>query len=438
MRQVLIDKLTESLARQPPTLTRREIELPGVPGKALVVIGMRRSGKTSFLWQCLGDRLAADAPRESLVFLNFEDERLVGLGAADVGWLISQHGRLYPELAETRCTWFLDEIQLVTGWESLTRRLLDEGRVELFLSGSSAKLLSSEVATSMRGRALEVLMQPFGFREWLRHSGHEPSRSWARLPRSERASLDQRLGRYLVEGGFPETVGVSQRDRHALLKSYVDVVVLRDVIERHAVSNPVALRWIQRHLLANPAGAFSAQKHFDALKSQGVPVAKDTVHAYLAHLEDAFLVHTVSLHTASERQRMVNPRKAYPVDPGLIPLFERAGRPQTGHALETVVLHELRRRGAEVAYLKTKEGWEVDFMARIPGAAPLLVQVCATLGDQATFERELRSLRTALAEHAGAHAQLVTLDATPPTQELPDDVSWWPAVRWLLEPWGQG
>jgi predicted AAA+ superfamily ATPase len=437
MRQVLTEKLSDSLARQPPSLTRRDVELPGVPGKALVVIGMRRSGKTSFLWQCLADRLAAGAPRESLVFLNFEDERLVGLDAQDVGWLIEQHGRQYPELAGTRCTWFLDEIQLVEGWESLARRLLDGGKLDLFLSGSSAKLLSSEVATSMRGRALEVLMQPFGFREWLRHGGQEPKRPWGRLPRAERDSAENRLGHYLVEGGFPETAGASLRDRHALLQSYVDVVVLRDVIERHAVSNPVALRWIQRHLLANPAGAFSAQKQFDALKSQGVAVAKDTVHAYLAHLEDAFLVHTLSLHTASERQRMVNPRKAYPADPGLIPLFERTGRPQTGHALETVALHELRRRGAEVAYLKTRQGWEVDFHADFPDAAPLLVQVCATLDDEPTFEREVRSLRSALEEHAGARAHLVTLDGSAPKQELPEGVEWWPAARWLLEAWGE-
>ncbi len=101
-------------------------------------------------------------------------------------------------------------------------------------------------------------------------------------------------------------------------------MVLRDVIDRHAVTNPLALRWLQRQLLAHPGGAFSVKKHYDTLRSQGVRVGKDTLHAYLGYLEDAFLVRTVSLHAASERQRMVNPRKAYPVDPGLISLFARA------------------------------------------------------------------------------------------------------------------
>jgi len=103
------------------------------------------------------------------------------------------------------------------------------------------------------------------------------------------------------------------------LQGYVDVAVLRDIIERHGISNPVAQRWLQRHLLGNPAAPFSIQKFYDALKSQGLPISKDSLHAFLAYFEDAFLIRTTSLFTASERQRMVNPRKAYPIDPGLIP-----------------------------------------------------------------------------------------------------------------------
>ena len=151
----------------------------------------------------------------------------------------------------------------------------------------------------------------------------------------EAAALHQRLRRYLVEGGYPEAQGAEPRDRAALLAGYVDVVVLRDVIDRHAVSNPLALRWLQRQLLANPGGGFSVKKQYDTLRSQGVRVGKDTLHEYLGYLEDAFLVRTVSLHTASERRRMVNPRKAYPVDPGLITLFARRVQPDSGRALET-------------------------------------------------------------------------------------------------------
>ena len=172
------------------------------------------------------------------------------------------------------------------------------------------------------------------------------------------------------KAAFPEAQGAEPQDRAALLTGYVDVVVLRDVIERHAVTNPLALRWMQRQLLANPGGRFSVQKQYDTLRSQGVRVGKDTLHAYLGYLEDAFLVRTVSLHSASERRRMVHARKAYPVDPGLIALFATSGRSHAGRALETVVLLELERRGWEVSYVRTTEGWEVDFFAHRAGERP--------------------------------------------------------------------
>ncbi len=352
MREVLRQKMLDGLTSPPPPLTRRDVRLPEVPGKALAVVGVRRSGKTTFLWQCLADRLQAGTPREALLLLSLEDDRLAGLSAADLAWLVEEYFRSQPGIRDARtATFFLDEIQSVLGWETFARRLVDTERVSLFLSGSSARLLSREVATSMRGRALEVLVHPFSFREALRHLREEPDAPWDRLPKARRSALDGRLRRYLAHGGFPETLGVEERHRAALLRSYVDVVVLRDVIERHAVSNPLALRWMQRHLLANPAGLFSVQKCYDALRSQGIPASKDSLHAYLGYLEDAFLVRTVSIHTASERQRMVNPRKAYPVDPGLIPLYERAGRSNLGHALETAVFLELERRGYEAAYV---------------------------------------------------------------------------------------
>jgi hypothetical protein len=280
---------------------------------------------------------------------------------------------------------------------------------------------------------MEVLVHPFSFREALRHAGAEPDQVYARADATGHAALDQKLRRYLADGGFPEAQGAEPRDRVALLAGYVDVVVLRDVIERHAVSNPLALRWIERQLLANPGGAFSIKKHYDALRSQGIAVGKDTLHDYLAHLEDAFLVRTIAMDSASERQRMVNPRKAYPVDTGLIALFERSGRTQHGRALETAVLLELERRGFEVSYVRTREGFEVDFLAQRAGDAPRLVQVSLESENDETWARELRALQAGAAVHPDASAWLVTLDATPPTRSLPKGISWAPAARWLLE-----
>jgi predicted AAA+ superfamily ATPase len=427
-------KLAESLAATPPDLTRRDVRLPGIRGKALAVIGVRRGGKTSFLQQCRSDRLAEGRSPQSQLLVSLEDERLAGMSVADLGWLLDEHARRFPGLAEAGgFTLYLDEVQTVPGWEGLVRRLVDAGNVELFVSGSSARLLSREVATSLRGRAMEALVLPFSFREALRHAESEPTEPWERLRPTERATLDQRLRRYLAEGGFPEAQGAQPRDRAALLSGYVDVVVLRDVIERHAVTNPLALRWLERQLLANPGGGFSVKKHYDTLRSQGVSVGKDTLHDYLAHLEDAFLVRTVAMHSASERQRMVNPRKAYPVDPGLIALFERSGREHQGRALETAVMLELERRGFEVSYVRTAEGWETDFLAHRAGDRPLLVQVCLETEGDETWNRELRALEAAAAAHPGARAFLVTLDAVPPSKPLPRGLVWAAAARWLLE-----
>lgn len=426
-------KIADGLAAAPPPLTQRTIYVPAIPGKALAVIGMRRAGKTYFLWQCLRDRLAAGNPRETLLYFNFEDERLAGMQAVDLQHLPEAYYRLHPEWRDQqRVTFFLDEVQNVPGWESFIRRLLDSEQIDLFISGSSARLLSREVATSMRGRALEVLVHPFSFRESLRHMGAEPDRAFAALPKASRSALDKALRDYLQQGGFPEAQGASERDRASLLRSYVDVALLRDVVERHQVSNVTALRWLLRHLLSSPAAPFSVQKFHDALRSQGIPVAKDTVHAYLGHLEDAFLVRTVSLHTASERQRMVNPRKAYPVDPGLIGVFERSGRANLGQALETAVLIELERRGAEAGYVRTAAGHEVDFYARLPDRSAWLLQVCADAGAPATFEREARALVEAAALYPAATPLLLTLESLPPRAGLPAGLTWQPAAAWLL------
>ncbi|MFV1994547.1 MAG: ATP-binding protein [Verrucomicrobiales bacterium] len=337
------------------------------------------------------------------------------MDASDLSFLLEEYYRLHPGLRDRQqVTLLLDEIQLVSGWETFARRVLDSEKVRLFLSGSSASMLSREVATSMRGRAMEITVFPFSFREALAHRNLLPDKEWDLLPKARRSILEKAFRDYLAEGGFPDSQGIDARDRRPLLQGYVDVAVLRDVIERHGVSNPVALRWLQRHLLGNPTAPFSIQKFYDALKSQGLPISKDSLHAFLSYFEDAFLIRTTSLFTASERQRMVNPRKAYPIDPGLIPVYERIGRANLGHALETAVLIELQRRACELHYLRTPQGNEVDFHAIDATGRTLLVQVCADATDPKTLERETRSLLEARELHPDARLLLLLLESLPP------------------------
>ena len=430
----LTQKINDSLVAVIPRLTRREIRLPLVPGKALAVIGMRRSGKTCFLSQCMADLLAAGAPRESLLLMNFEDDRLAGMEASDLSFMLESYYQLHPEFRDhTRITLLLDEVQLIPGWETFARRILDSEKIRLFLSGSSASMLSREVHTSMRGRAMEVTVFPFSFREALSHRNLLPEKEWHALPKARRSTLEKAFRTYLTEGGFPDAQNLDVRDRRPLLQGYVDVAVLRDVIERHGISNPIALRWLQRHLLGNPAAPLSIQKFYDALKSQGLPISKDSLHAFLAHFEDAFLIRTTSLLTASERQRMVNPRKAYPIDPGLIPIYERTHRDNLGHALETAVLIELLRRGCEVHYFRTLQGNEVDFHAIDAAGDPMLIQVCANASDPATLQREVRSLLEAKTQHPDIRTLLILLDPLSPGTSVPDGIELTSAIQWFLE-----
>ena len=431
-REVMRQKIVDAQAMPLPRLTRRDVWVPDIPGKACAVIGMRRAGKTSLLWQILGDRNARGCAREGLMYFSFEDERLAGMQPQDLSLLVEEYYRLYPSWRDQqRATFFLDEIQVVPGWELFARRLLDSEKIDLFLSGSSARLLSREVATSMRGRAMEAVVFPFSFREYLRHAGREPKKAGEHLTKAERSQLDKDLLEYLAQGGFPEAQGLDIRHRVELLSGYVDVVLLRDVVERHAVSQPVVLRWMVRQLLGNAAGSFSVNKFHADLKSQGVAVGKETLHSYLAHLEDAFLLRSVSIATDSERRRQVNPRKVYPIDTGLIPVFDRSGRANLGHALETAVLLELQRRGAELAYVRTAGGFEVDFLTRYPDGHEALIQVCASLDDPSTLAREIRTLQEAAGEHPHAERLLITIDK-PASLAVPSGLRVIAAHEWFL------
>jgi predicted AAA+ superfamily ATPase len=432
-RDRLAQKLADSLTAPFPLATRRRVHgQVSLPGKTTAVIGMRRSGKTTFLHQIRRERVERGVGRERLPYINFEDEMLAGLEGKHLHFVIEEYYRRHPALrARETVTWCLDGIQVVPGWERFVRRVLDSEKVEIFISGSSAALLSRELATAMRGRAWGVVIHPFGFEEVLRHQGQPVPERPDFLAAPERSALERAFLDYLTVGGFPEAQGIDAATRQRMLGDYVDVAMIRDVMERHGVTNVAGLRWLVRHLLGNAAGMFSVEKFYAALKSQGLSISKDTVHQILGYLEDCFLVRTVWLDTDSERRRMVNPRKAYPVDPGLIPIFDRTGRANIGHALETAVLLELERRGTSVTYVRTPEGHEVDFLARHATGERELIQVCADSGGAAA-ERELRGLAEAGEQYPEAARRLLTLTRDAIPSKVPPGVVAQPAYEWML------
>jgi predicted AAA+ superfamily ATPase len=430
----LLDRLIADFQdRELPDLTSRRLELPEIPGKADVVVGMRRSGKTYLVYEKIRELLGSGIGRDRMLYLNFEDERLLPLDVTDLHRIPEAHYRRHPDSRGKKCWFFFDEIQNVPGWERFIRRLLDTEKVAMTVTGSSARLLSREIATHLRGRSLVTELLPFSFAEALAHAGIEVPGTWP-PPARERSLLEHRFERSLATGGFPEVQGLDPELRTRVLQDYVDGVLFRDVVERYGVDNLPALRYLERSLLARPANKFSIHRYYNDLKSQGIRVGKNTLHEYLQHLEDAFLVFTVTIASRSERARQINPRKCYPIDPALAAATSFPASGDLGHLLETVIYLELRRRGFRVAYVHTGGGHEVDFLAQHSSGRRLLLQVAAEMGSEATRRRELRALEEAMEEQGIDHGVVVTLREERSLETGSGQVRVVPAWRWLLDP----
>jgi len=435
IKEVIETKLGDALSFPFPELVRRDATVVSHPKKVRAVIGMRRAGKTSFLFQMLRNRLGGGVLRDCLVYFNFEDERLSGMGLEDLEGIIEAYYRQFPDYRGLKTVvWCFDEIQVIPGWESFVRRLLDSEKVEIFVSGSSARMLSREVATSLRGRAMETVIQPFSWREFLRAHGAEPKSGKRLYAAAERSRMEALFERYLEWGGFPEVMEMeTDRERVELLQGYVDIVLLRDIGERYGVGNLLALRAFVRHLLRHPAQLLSVSKTYRDFQSRGIGVAKGTLLEFLEYLEDAFLVFSLSLAVGSERRRQTNPRKLYLADHGLACAYAAASGLDRGRMIENMVACALKGRCRDLGYLLTREGYEVDFLGRTYEGETLLVQVASELSVLSTWQRELRALEAARSEHQGARCLLLSETGPPKGTDVPEWLEVALVWRWLLE-----
>lgn len=433
--EVIEGKLADALRQTFPDLVRRDAPVSTHPKKVKAVVGMRRAGKTSFLFQMLQARYSSGVSRDRLVYFNFEDERLAEMLAEDLERVIESYYRQFPDyrMKET-VVWCFDEIQVVAGWERFVRRLLDSEQVEIFISGSSARMLSREVATSLRGRAMETVITPYSWREFLRALGAEPKPGNRLFASAERSRLEALFDKYLEWGGFPEILEMETgRERVELLQGYVDIVLLRDIGERHGVGNLAALRAFVRQLLRHPAQLLSVSKTYRDFQSRGIRVAKGTLLEYLEYLEDAFLVFTLPLAAGSERRRQTNPRKLYVADHGLARAYAASSGLDRGRMLENIVACDLRWRCRDLGYLLTDEGFEVDFFALTHDGETLLVQVAADIASPDTWQREIRALASARASHAEARCLLLSESKPPLRVVVPEWLEVLTVWRWLLE-----
>ena len=428
--ETLVHKLmADSMELDIPSLTPRQGALHEMNDAASVLIGMRRTGKTYRMFQKIQELLDSGVARQRMLYVNFEDDRLGDVNANILQAIDEAFFRAFPP-GESTVYYFFDEIQYVAGWERFVRRVLDRHDTRVFLSGSSSRLLSREVATAMRGRALETRVFPFGFAEFLNARGVDIPSNTDLVGRKKRAVIEHEFAEFLRIGGFPAALDLSDLDRRQLLQGYVNTVVLRDVVERYGVTSVALLRYLTRRLLAATASRCSVNKLHNELKSCGMKCSKDTLHEDLRRLEDAFLFAYMFLDTPSERRRMVNPRKIYAADHGLVracvPYEDAWG---DGHALENIIFTELLRRGMQPCYGITTEGHEIDFLARLPDGQRLAIQVCTDISDPKTLLRETRSL---FESGKNTRKLILTLHQERIIDEKEGCINVVPSWKWLL------
>lgn len=408
-KQLIIDFQQQEIPRPTP----RELPsftLPNQLKKAYVLVGMRRSGKTWSLYQQMHRLLDDGLDRSHLVYLNFEDDRLIGTTLKDMQGILDAYFELFPNLTKSKTLhFFFDEIHEVDGWERFIRRLLDNEAIHLYITGSSAKMLSKEIATSLRGRTLVREIFPYNFREYLSHVGAQYAFEGS-ISTKQKAILNHYVIQYMARGGFPEVVNVDEPLHHEILQGYIDTVIYRDIIERHGVSNVQTLKRLLSHCLQSPAALFSINKMYHTLKSQGYSVSKNSLYAFMEYFEDAYCLFSIPAFHLSAKKSALKPRKIYPVDPGLITAYAINKEYTQGPALESTVFSALIRSSKRIDYFVTEQGQEVDFFVQLQDESRKLYQVCLSLNDPKTRQRELTALQQAMQATGLVHSSIITLD----------------------------
>jgi uncharacterized protein len=396
----------------------RRLRIETVRGKATVCIGVRRGGKSTYLFQLIQQLLDSGISRQNILYLNFFDDRLHNLRQDNLGLIVEAYYSIYPEKKNTETVYcFFDEIQAVQGWEPFVDRLMRTEKCEVYLTGSSAGMLSKEIATQMRGRVLSWEMFPFSFKEFLDYKEIESEGS---LSTKGQLLIRKAFDEYWQTGGFPEIAGLSRHLRIKIHQEYFHTILFRDLVERHDVSHPKALTDLAHRLVDNTASLYSINSLAGYLKSFGHKVPKSAVADYLGWFEDAYFLFTVRIFDASLARRDTNPKRVYCIDHAMVTSVSSGILVNSGHLLENLVFTALRRFHPEIYYYKTKLGREVDFIipgfdagnaagrqmlgrphlsaGPVAGQAGMLIQVCESLADPQTRKRETAALSEAMAE----------------------------------------
>ncbi len=390
----------------------------------IIITGVRRSGKSSLMKLiCIDIIKKLNVSPANILYLNFEDERFIEFTVKDFEKLYE----IFLELntPKGKKYFFLDEIQNIKGWERWVNRIYEFEDIKIFLTGSNATLLSSEISTALTGRNRQLTNWPFSFKEFFVLRKHSLNEKDFYL-REKKIKLKNLFKEYLVFGGFPEVLKIKDT---TLLEQYFKDIIYRDAISRYSIRNPKELRELCLYLISN-IGTISSYKNFKELinvKSIG------TIKNYLEILENVFLFFSVNLFDYSIKRQMYNPSKFYSIDVGLSNSIGFKFSKNIGHIYENIVFIELKRRNKELYYWKSKNGKEVDFVIKKGLKIEEAIQVSFTLSNRKTKDREISALLQAKDELNSSKLTIITDDEEKEEKINKNKIKIIPLWKWLLE-----
>ncbi|HUW68292.1 MAG TPA: ATP-binding protein [Candidatus Nanoarchaeia archaeon] len=385
-----------------------------------IITGVRRSGKSTILYQIIQHLLNKGVPSKNILLLNFEDAALAHYSPEEI--YESYLSELNPAFDNFV---FIDEVQRKEGWENWIRKKYDlKHATNFFVTGSSASLLKKEYSTLLTGRNISEEVFPLSFREFLDFSGIHVDNAEI-ISTETRSKVLFNLKKYLEWGGFPEIFFTNENYKRRLLNQYFEDIVYKDIVDRYG-TNSMKTKELGVYLLTNIANSLSMRNARNALG-----FGLETISDYIAYMVEAYLLYVVPIYSPSLKIQSANPKKIYCIDTGLRNAVSFKFSEDVGRLAENAVFVELKRHKQEVYYWKNNIG-EVDFIVK-DGLWPVeAIQVCWNLDDERTKKREVRALWSAMTEFDLNKGFIITEDTEGLEEIDGKQIYFIPMWKWFL------
>lgn len=396
---------------------RRNVSFEGFD--RYILVGIRRAGKSYLLYQQMQQLLAEGHDWSEMLYLNFEDERLEGFTAIDFNLILEAHYDIYNK----RPMLFLDEIQNIPGWEKFARRLADN-KYKVFITGSNAKMLSSDIQTTLGGRYIPVNVYPYSFAEYL-DVCEIPHDKLTLMTTEGKASVTNRLKDYIHHGGFPE--GVFMKSKRDYLLSVYQKIYLGDIVARNGINNVFGLKVMIKKIAESVKQPISFNRIANIISSTGTKLSTTSAVKYMEFMQSSWLITKVT-NIASKIADKESNAKYYFMDNGLLDLFLIDSDTSL---LENLVADNLTRKyGREDSVFFYNKDIEVDFY--IP-ETETAIQVAYSIFDEPTRKREVKALLSIRKVLPCKRCCIITYDETDAWQLSAEGIEVIPVWKWLLD-----